>query len=465
MSLHHYAPVYLDRLTASMRAELSKGVGVPGAPHVHYALELSPTLPGVGQVTRRLAGVGGGSSSAGRHEGRVENWGTVSRGITARGCQLQALEVQITVADQPHTVEDSFTVLAAKYPSRLRRAPVVIRSLSPNVRYKDSDVVFSGILASWAPTSPWKWKLRLTADDTALVTGYFPRYTLSSADFPQIHGPVSGAIMPICYGRHQSDGQAKAGMVALPCVDTVGKRWFATLGVAQAIDAVWKGTTRLDTAAWTRVDAVVNGKAVTLVQVPSATPEDQISVDMRGLTERGDGTGELIRNPARQIVHWLQHFVWGSWSQGAYLPASVAPIDYQLFAKVERYFDERARDGYEGSKYVQGREPFRAKEFLDEWADSLECKPFWTRAGRLGALVLDPAEPVLPGILWIRGGEETSNFSITDDAGGLCTRVETQYVFGAAEGKYYQTLVVEDRFLPDDISVSRQQPWSAARVS
>jgi hypothetical protein len=72
---------------------------------------------------------------------------------------------------------------------------------------------------------------------------------------------------------------------------------------------------------------------------------------------------------------------------------------------------------------------------------------------------------VLFGTPWLLGGEEVAEFSIADDVGGLCTRVDTQYVYGQADSKFYQDLVVEDRSLPDDISVSRQQPWSASRVT
>lgn len=460
MSLHHYEPVYVDRLTIQMRQELQKGLGRPDTPEVYPVLAISLSLPGQEPSTRLYAGVGGGSKTAGRYDGRVEAWGSVPRGVTVKGNQLQSLDVQVTLADQPDVVADSFTVLASSFPSHLRRSPVSIRWLSPNVRYEDAAVAFSGILVSASPISPWKWRLRLTVDDTALVGGYFPRYTLSAADFPQIHADALGQIMPVCYGQHVSDGQGKAGMISLPLVDTVAKRYLATLGVAEGIDTVFKNTTRLLATEWTRVDQVVNGKAVTLVEVPSATDQDTVSVDMRGLTDRGEGGGQLIRNPVRQIRHWLETFVWGQWSQGAY--PTTAPLDYVLFGRADGLCDAA---GYEGSKYFQGAEPSRNKDVLDEWADSSEIKLFWTAAGKLGIVVLDPGAPMLDGTPWLLGGEELSEFSIADDVGGLCSRVDTQYVYGAADGKFFQDLVVEDRSLLDDISVSRQQPWSAARIT
>jgi len=460
MSLHHYEPAFVDNLTTSMRAELQKGLGVPGSPEVYPVLAISLSLPGLEPSTRLYAGVGGGSKTAGVYEGRIESWGTVPRGVSVKGNQLQSLDLQVTLADQPDVIADSFTVLAASFPLHLRRAPVTIRWLSPNVPYQDTAVAFSGVLASCAPISPWRWRLRLTADDNALVGGFFPRHTLSAADFPQIHADALAQIMPVCYGQHSSDGQSTAGMIALPLVDTVAKRYFGTLGVAQAIDVAYRNETRLVATDWTRVDLVVNGKAVTLINVPSATDQDTVSVDMRGLTDRGDGTGELIRNPVRQIRHWLEAFVWGQWSQGAY-PTS-APLDYALFARAEAFCEAA---GYEGSKYFQGAEPLACKDVLNEWADSNEIKLFWTAAGKLGIAVLDPGAVVLGGTPWILGGEEVAEPAIADDIGGLCTRVDTQYVYGQADSKFYQDLVVEDRSLLDDISVSRQQPWSASRVS
>ena len=460
MSLHHYEPVYLDRLTIAMRQELQKGLGRPDTPEVYPVLAISLSLPDREPSTLLYAGVGGGSEQAGGYQGRIESWGSVPRGVVVKGNQLQGLYVQVTLADQPDVVADSCTVLASSYPAHLRRSPVTIRWLSPHVAYADAAIAFSGVLASFAPGSPWKWRLRLTVDDIPLVGGFFPRYTLTSADFPQIHADALGQIMPVCYGQHLSDGQGKAGMINLPLVDTINKRYLVTLGVAEGIDIVHKNTTRLLDTEWSRVDQQVNGKAVTLVEVPSATDQDTISADLRGLTDQGDGSGRLIRNPVRQIRHWLEAFVWGQWSQGAY-PAS-APLDYTLFARAEALCDAA---GYEGSKYFAGTEPFAAKDVLNEWADCWEIKLFWTAAGKLGIVVLDAGAPVLDGTPWLLGGEEASEFSISEDIGGLCTRVDTQYVYGSADGKYFQTLVVEDRSGDDDISVSRQQPWAAARVS
>ena len=52
MSLHHYEPAFVDNLTTSMRAELQKGLGVPGNPEVYPVLALSLSLPGIEPSTR-----------------------------------------------------------------------------------------------------------------------------------------------------------------------------------------------------------------------------------------------------------------------------------------------------------------------------------------------------------------------------------------------------------------------------
>src|SRR5262245_66659169 len=112
--------------------------------------------------------------------------------------------------------------------------------------------------------------------------------------------------------------------------------------------------------------------------------------------------GDLILDPARQILNLLGVFGFQAYKSGAFPDPADAPLDVPTF---ETIGDFLTLLGYEGSRWIGGQDQVRLNEELQTWLTDHELRAFWTPAGKLAVGVNDPRVPAF-GIYnstWLRG--------------------------------------------------------------
>lgn len=434
------------------RRETEKGLLRPGAPEIYTVLDLD--LPD-GTVRWARQGISAGGY---QYEPRVLTFGSVKRGVPLRTNDLASVEIEVQIIDTDRT----FARKVASYRNSLRRSPATIRYVSPNVPEADSPVRFDGILDSYDQQEPFLWTLRLRPDDLALEQGEIPRKVITEIDWPASDPEVRGAYWPIVLGEHDSAGITAEGMLPTYHVDTVGHRYLVGIGKNQ-VPAVYADGEVVSLANYSITYPIVNGTQATLVDFTADQGTASITVDCLGMTDTGETSGTVVRNPARQVELLLRLFVFSDWRSGDY-PSS-AQIEYGLLEEAAAYFDLH---GYEGAKYFGGDTQVVGRDALNEWATSNRCKVFWTNRGRLGLRVL--AHTKSPDHLyqdeqWLRGDEDGAQFSMPIDALNLVRGISAEHLLNEVDGGYAQTLLVEDLSVADDVTESLQLPWAARRLT
>lgn len=179
--------------------------------------------------------------------------------------------------------------------------------------------------------------------------------------------------------------------VGLRSVDGADRHEFLVCGHAlKAILGVYQAGIRLDdatvaadflipgTAEWTAaVGADVfrdfNGRRYTVIYATSGTSrgdkaasgEEPITLNVQGIEDAGDGTGDLITAIALQYRHALQNWLIGDYQSGAWLASPTMPDDPELSQLDEASFDavaeihaDRLEGGYPGAFMLGGRNDF-----------------------------------------------------------------------------------------------------------
>jgi hypothetical protein len=436
-------------------AETEKGLGRPGRPEIYPGLEL--VLPG---GTVRYAPVGIASAARGSYEARLISPGSIVRTINERTNNLTDLEVEVEVSDAGDRAADrrQLGIRFSTYRQTYRGSVATIRLLSPNVSDADSPIVFSGVLDSAEQVRPMVWRLRLRLNDAPLKFGSVPRAIVSQADWPSADSTALGQYIPIVYGTHDSAGMTYTGFLPTLYVDRLGFRYLVGIGHLKTIRAAY--VNGVATTAYTTTYPTVNGKLVTLLDFTAAQTGD-VTCDVDGLTDKSDGTGNLITNPADVLSHLLTNFVYGDWRSGEYLAATTAPLHAASFVETGVFLSAR---GHECSRYLATQQ--RALDLVNEWADNHQAKVFWTGTGKLAVRMNDPSTTRLyTDEQWFHGDEdEMGAFALRSDTQSLTREVSVPYIYDSAEGQFRQNLIVSDLSVTDKVAVSIEQPWSAARI-
>lgn len=443
----------MSLFSSAFLEEVKRGISTHGKPIVYPVLTLQ--LP---SGTRRYSSLGSPLAA----DAKVVSWGSIQRSYDLRGPNIQSIEVSPTIED----VDRVFSAEVARYRRSLRGSGAIIQLVSPNVDQADWCTVFSGVLESQAMEGSFTWRLVLRPDDRVLQFNQIPRAAILPLDWSDAPSDNElnpyGLFIPIIYGIHNSDGITDAGMVPAYYVDTVGFRYILGIGKLKAVTAVYVDGAVTSPGNYAITYPIVNGKQVTLIDFTADQATASITADVEGLTDDGETTGNLISNPARQLEHALNNFVWGNWMSGPYL--SGAPLNADSFSLAEEFLDTM---GHEGSRWIGGTEQVLALHFLEEWLDSTEFRGFWTNAGELALAVNDHRTTSIYPETVLFGNEDEqadSALAVPYDTQSLIQEVVIQYVFGQVAGKFHQSVTVQDLSVTDPVSRGRQLPWSASRV-
>ena len=456
MTLHHcLSDEPAGLFSGPFREETEKGLGGrhgAGTPEIFVAFDL--VLPG---GTKKYSNVGVSSAVRGKYDARVESFGTIPREVSELDNQLSPIEMNVTILD----TDRDFAMEVGSYRGSIRGSRATIRIVSPNVSDGDSFLAFDGVLDSYTQPEPMKWELKLIADDRPLRLGKVPKTAITQADWPAAHGDAIGQYLGPIYGVHNSNGTGNAGSVPALYVDTVDHTYAWMLGAGTATTVYSAGVGMLTTS-YTSTTTTINGKLWSIVTFTSDQGDNEITLDVEGLTDQPDGTGTLITNPVEQLKHFLVNFVWNDWRSGAYYEESTAPLAVESFNRTAELLNAF---GHRGSKRYAGTEQLNALDALNEWLDSHEIKAFWTNQCKLAVRPIDHrTQRLYFDTQVLKGSELALSFSRIFDPTNIVQKVSTQYIYNEAAAKYSQTLEVSDLSVNEDVTVSRALPWSEAEV-
>lgn len=383
-------------------------------------------------------------------------------------------ERQSDLSSQPFrlSLEDKDGAITRLLEGRLdpSRARVTARLALATLAEASWFTFFDGVLEDWS-TQSGVAVLSCRTDDLALE-GVVPKAPLLPGSVPGLISASRGIYAPIIYGIH--DDQSLEGKGAIRCIpidattsSTAGKVWLVGLGALKAVPRVYKnGTLKTLTTHYTVGTKLWGGATYTVVtMVEASVVGDEITCDVEGLTDAGDGSGALITGAASQVKHFLVNFGYGDWRTGAWLPDAGAPIDVASVATADAF---TGKFGGEGSLYVGGStEQQRVLDVFNGWLRSWPLiRARWSADGKLGLRVLDHGSGGYLSVPWVQPErDELEPMRYETVAGQLVSRVSLSYLPGQRAGKLWQTLDLQDLRLWGRVKVTEQLAleYSAAR--
>ncbi len=393
----------------------------------------------------------------GRYEPRVQSFGSIPREVSETDNQLSPVEMSVTISD----TDRDFARELASYRGSIRGSAATVRLVSPNISNTDSFLAFEGILDSYSQPEPMQWTLKLIADDRPLRLGKVPKTAITQADWPAAHGDAIGQYLGPVYGIHNGNGTGDTGSMSALYVDTTAYTYAWMLGAGTITSAYSAGVLAIESS-YTATTVTKNGKLWSIITFDTDQGDNEITLDVEGLTDEPDGTGTLITNPVEQLKHFLINFVWNDWRSGAYYAESTAPLAVEHFNITAEFLNAF---GHRGSKRFGGTEQLLALDAVNEWLDSHEIKAFWTNNGKLAIRPIDHRSQRIYFSRQVMKGSETAlQFARVFDPSNIVQKVSTQYIYNEASQKYSQTLEVSDLSVSEDVTVSRSLPWSESKV-
>ena len=456
----------MGRLSTGVELALPGGSGYDNTRSVEAYPVLELALP---SGTRRYGTKGVSSDARGGIEPRIAQWGVLHDGIDPFTYSLTESELtpELDDADEDPALRRLFAREAAKYPNQLRGSAATIRLISPNWSDADSYVAFTGILDGADQIAPMRWRLRLRPDDgplrsTGSDTGGLPKVQLSRY-FTAMDPAVQDHYAPIVYGVHNSSG-CRGGFVPGLLVDTANAKYLLSLGHLKSVSAVYVDETVVAASTYTVTYEVVKGALFTFIDFTSPQT-GEVTADVEGLTDATDGTGTLFTDPAKIIKHVLVNFGFGNWRNGSsWLADSTAPIDATSFDTVGTFLTTL---GHEGSLYLAGDSQVTLLDLFNKFLEDHAAYAWWSNLGKLTVSFLDhrapfspyPATPLIESDLDDLGG-----FQTTFDPQGIQRALDIRYLRAAADGQAYQSLLVSDLSVSEDVTRGLSLEWAKASL-
>lgn len=399
------------------------------------------------------------SKSLGLYEGRVEQWGTIGRAVSGRDGNLVAPTASITLDDRDRAI-------ARKAPYILRRTARVKIAVheSAGVPAAAFFTYFTGTVFAYQQ-GPETWRLDLRQDDLSLE-GNVPKRRFTVWDWPNIDRRNIGKPVPVIYGRHERLGFAgdkPGGMVPAYRVDSATYLYALAGHYLKAVAKVYVADVlKTVTTDYTITYPVRNGNQYTCIDFVVDPGEDAVvTADVDGMEATGDGTGVLVTGANSQWQHLLTNWIWGDYRLGNW-PGADSRIDQALLTVALQF---SASLGQASSRWLG--ELKTGLQWLDEWAQSWEAMMFWTNAGKLTTAFFefrtqnDNIYPASPFIRWDEHRQGDS-MTLTPDDQAYQANIRIEHALSAADGKYLESHVTQDKSATDRGVVSRQAPWLPA---
>jgi hypothetical protein len=398
------------------------------------------------------------TSATTRPMGRLLDVSGVMFAPADRSYALESSDASVTIADH----DGAFRAYLASLNGHIRGMEALLLIGSADVAVSGWLTVFTGVVDSWQLSAPFTWQVRLIQNDLPMRRPV-PRWLVDRASFPNADPAAFGQTIPVVYGLHDTASTTATGAVTLHCVDRTRLWYVAGAGALLSVDRIYVGGELQASTAWTWAVKAVNGRSLTVVifDKDGAGYTDptgsQVTADVQGLTDAGDGSGALLTAPTDQLRNFLDNFVWSDWMTGAW-GSTVAPLDATALTAVADFVGSR-----QAARAIAGQTT--AQAVLDEWAADLGVRPMWDHLGQITFVIEDHRELSLPPEeRWIREDETEMGGALSTASGGenLIDRITVTFL--RAGDSLTRSLVVMDGRLGLYADGSLSMEWSRAAV-
>lgn len=470
-TLAAWEPAEFDALEVALFCQPDgKGVGF-GNRHTQLYIEVDVTRIRRGQYSDSPVN----SRSEGLYLNRVLEWGTIR--YSAEGFDVDRVSTWARIADPDNELG---AIFAGKDGEEARGALTDLRYASPDITDKTKwYTAFDGVLKSWEEVEPRIWELRFRTDDDG-IDSEVPRTKYTEFDFPDADATIFSNTVQVLYGVQNAFGLTDDGAVGCPDVDKVRFRRFVSLGIMKSVIRVFSKAGRDDpvvermagfasgtaaTAGYQIIFPIINGRQFTLIEFNVAGmgeaelfEELEITCDVEGIEDVGDGTGIIIRN-ADAIAHFYSNFVKANYQSGLWFPPDPR-LDEDSFISVQTFLNNLGQDT---SRRIGGESRARkAKDELADWCFQLRIKMFWDENGKLVVREFSPftLEVYKDEPAWIREGlHDITEGSYEVDDTGIKQQVFVNYIDRSASGDFLANIEVRDFELDGDEAETIEATW------
>lgn len=280
-----------------------------------------------------------------------------------------------------------------------------------------------------------------------------PSWPFADADVRELPAPA-------VYGLHDGGALGLAtGQVRALRVDSIAKVWAVSGGAAKSVARAYDDTGQIALANYAAAVSTQKGASWHTLTFTS-TPTGEVSVDLSGVEDAGDGSGTLITNAAEQIAHYLSNRVLGQATTGW---LSTNPrLDAASLAAIASWLDSRLYSS-DGPSYYRVAAA-EAYSVLREWQESLEVYAWWQADGSLafGVWPGDEAPYFEDLVLRWPTHDLDGKWAPSADDRKLVTGLRARHAPSAVSGGYLATLDVVDPEAERSDVDELPMPWSCA---
>jgi len=470
-TLAAWLPAEVDALQASLFTQPDGQGQLFGQRHTQLYMEVDVTRMRRGQYSDSPIN----SRSEGLYLNRVLEWGRIR--YSAEGFDVDRVSTWARIADPDNELGALFS---GKDGEEARGSVVDLRYASPTITDKTKwYTAFDGVLKSWKEIEPRIWELRFRTDDDG-IDSEIPRTKFTEFDFPDGDAKIFSNTIQVLYGVQSAFGLTDDGAVGCPDVDKIRFRRFVSLGIMLSIIRAFSKAGRDDpvvartadfasgtaaTAGYRVIFPIINGRQYTLLEfnVTGAGEAEffeelEITCDVQGIEDVGDGTGILVRN-ADAIAHFYSNFVKANYQSGPWFPPDPR-LDEDSFIAVQVFLNKLGQDT---SRRIGGESRARkAKDELADWCFQLRIKMFWDENGKIIVREFSPFtlqvykdEPA-----WIREGLHDIEEGIYEvDDTGIKQQVFVNYIDRSASGDFLANIEVRDFEIDGDEAETIEATW------
>ena len=407
----------------------------------------------IGGTTRKYAETWA-ASSTGLYEGYVIESGEITRAVSDNSFRLPRDQASVVVRDD--TSKTLEKAIMADGGASVTGGTATIKIASTTRAQAKWFTVFSGIIDSFGSASPSTWRFELKRSDRRM-NGLVRIPYIKEYDWPD--APEFDLPAQVVYGSHDSSRTAETGMVPAIYVDQVNFRYVVSLGFINAVNKVYVDGVREADANWSSNLSFYNGGNYwSVIDFTTDQGADAVvTVDCDGVDDSG-----LVTNPATQLEHFLDNFVFSNWA-GSRLAGSTGwsgstgMVDTTYFAAVETFLSDKqiAR----GSRVVTaGR---KAIDELSDWMNQWQIKGFWTYGGKIAIRPDDHTTTAYVSSPHFRPetSPEPETRNAEFDTTNLIDSISVEYLFSESTGTFQGQLTVDNPSKSHDASESLQLKW------
>lgn len=393
--------------------------------------------------TMKLSSAPFTSETGGHFSPKVLSWGGLNYQISDRSGRLNAVETRVTVADVDRTIA---RIVSGASSGSVRGSAAVMYLMTPSVASSSWTTVFSGKVAKVSFPRPLEAEITIRTDDDQLQR-ISPRggWALTRVQWPNAKPEVYDKYAPIIYGYHDMGnlGVDQGGMVPTLYVDTVAWRYLVCAGKAKTITRVYvNGVSTV--SGWSTSYITRSGRIYTTILFTADQADAEITVDLQGYEDVGDGSGTIITNPATQFAHRLTNFCLGDWMTGSWLSTN-ALIDSTYLSAAESYFTSL---GAAGSHYDDDKRT--GLDILSKFCNTWRMRSWWTLSGTVAIGYENVFALPYTGTRWRYYRDEVRPLALYEDDFRMTSRILCRSALNSVGGTYMQTLEVVDASVSSD---------------